>query len=186
MVTLDEQVKELTERVEKLERQLGIGPLKGLVADFKGLMMGLDIRTLEYVFQGESEHSLAYSFMGQPKEVLESVKKALSKIRWNRVCAEMNDLMTEGVTESSVKASQEGLQRKVQKLEEMGGIVVDGSVEPHESFLVSAKVIALLKNLFLRESLPSASTTFGDPRHTSFSWGFAPSTFTHPLFGEGD
>jgi len=131
MATLEEQVKQLTERVEKLERQLGIAPLRGLVADFKGLMMGLDNRTLEYIFQGESEHSLAYSFMGQPKEVLESVKKALSKTRWNRVCAEMNDLIAEGVTELSVKSSQEGLQRKVQKLEEMAGIAVDGSGDSH-------------------------------------------------------
>lgn len=131
MATLEEQVKELTERVEKLERQLGIAPLRGLVADFKGLMMWLDTRTLAYIFQGESDHSLAYSLMGQPKEVLESVKKALSKTRWNRVCAEINDLMTEGVTEPLVKSSQESLQRKVQKLEEMADIVIDGSGEPH-------------------------------------------------------
>jgi flagellar motor switch protein FliG len=127
MATLEEQVTELTERLEKLEKHLGMAPLRPPLADFKGMMEGLDFRTLEWIFRGESDRELAIAFMGQEKDVLENVRKALSKSRWKRVYAEMRNLTEEGVTEGWVKGSQEELQRKIQKLEEMGEIVVAGS-----------------------------------------------------------
>ena len=130
MATLEEQVKELTERLVKLEKHLGMAPLRPPLANFKGLMEGLDFRTLEWIFRGESDRGLAIAFMGQEKPVLESVMKALSKSRWKRVHGEMKILMEEGVTERWVKGSQEDLQRKIQKLEEMGEIVVAGTGEP--------------------------------------------------------
>ncbi len=133
MATLEEQVKELGERVLKLERHLGMAPLSGFISDFKKLMEGLDRRTLEVIFQGESEGSLACALMGQEKGVVESVKAALSKSRWRRVHATMKNLAVEGVTEGNVKSSQEALQRKVQQLEDMGNIVVAGD---HDGELV--------------------------------------------------
>ena len=124
MATLEEQVKELSERVLKLEKHLGMVPLQGTLSDFKKLMEGLDKRTLEWIFRGEGERRLACALMGQEKGVVESVKAALSKSRWKRVHAEMKNLAAEGITEDSVKHSQEALQLKIQQLEDMGEIVV--------------------------------------------------------------
>lgn len=107
--------------------------MSGFISDFKKLMEGLDRRTLEVIFQGESEGSLACALMGQEKGVVESVKAALSKSRWRRVHATMKNLAVEGVTEGNVKSSQEALQRKVQQLEDMGNIVVAGD---HDGELV--------------------------------------------------
>lgn len=126
MATLEEQVKELSERVLALERHLGMGPLRAPLTDFKKLMEGLDKRTLEYIFQGEGDGSLACAMMGQEKGVVLSMKGALSKTRWRRVHAEMKKMMEEGVSESGVKSAQESLQYKIQKLEDMGNIVVAG------------------------------------------------------------
>ncbi|HEY5040267.1 MAG TPA: FliG C-terminal domain-containing protein [bacterium] len=130
MATLEEQVKDLTERLEELEKKFGLAPLKGVVADFKLLMGGLDFRTLETIFQGESDGELACALMGQEKPVLENVKKSLSKTRWKRVHGAMKSMAKEGVTESWVKSSRESLQRKIQKLEQMGHIVVAGHEGP--------------------------------------------------------
>lgn len=133
MATLEEQVKELSERVLALERHLGMGPLRAPLTDFKKLMEGLDKRTLEYIFQGEGDGSLACAMMGQEKGVVLSMKGALSKTRWRRVHAEMKKMMEEGVSESGVKSAQESLQYKIQKLEDMGNIVVAGYGGPYVS-----------------------------------------------------
>ncbi len=132
MATLEEQVKELTERLEKVERQLGVAPLKGLLADFKTMMENFDNRTLEYIFQGEGDGELAMALMGQEKAVLENAKRALSKTRWKRIYGAMEDLTVEGVSKDWVEAKQENLQRKIQKLEQMGDIVVAGMYDDHE------------------------------------------------------
>lgn len=130
MATLEEQAKDLMERVEKLEKKLGMAPLKGILSDFKAMITSFDKRTLELIFQGESDQALAVALMGQEKSVLENAKSAMSKSRWKRIFSEMKNLTEEGVTERWVKSSQEDLLRKIQKLEEMGEIVVVGNGEP--------------------------------------------------------
>lgn len=130
MATLEEQVKDLMERLEKLEKKLGVAPLTGILSNFKATMTGFDKRTLEIIFQGESDQELAVALMGQEKSVLESVGNALSKSRWKRICNEMTNLTEEGVTEGWVESSQGNLLRKIQRLEQMGEIVVVGTGEP--------------------------------------------------------
>ncbi len=130
MATLKEQVKDLTQRLEKLEKRMGMAPLKGVLADFKKMMENFDRRTLEQIFQGESDRGLAIALMGQAKPVLENAKGAMSKARWKQVRAEMENLMVEGVSKRWVKSSQEDLQRKIQRLEDMGEIVVGGMGGP--------------------------------------------------------
>jgi flagellar motor switch protein FliG len=107
--------------------------LRASLADFNKLMEGLDKRTLECIFQGESDGSMACAMMGQEKGLVLSMKAALSKTRWRRVHVEMKKMTEEGVPESSVKSAQESLQYKIQKLEDMGHIVVAGRGGPYVS-----------------------------------------------------
>ena len=124
MATSQKRFKELEERVKRLEKRLGISPLTGVVANFKELVQWLDQRTLEFIWQGEDDRTLALSLMGLERKILESAKKAFSKTKWKIICFEMERLLKEGVEKESIKWAQESIQRKVQKLEEMGQIVV--------------------------------------------------------------
>lgn len=124
MATLEEQVAELTKRVQGLETELGIGPIRENLPDFKLIMTKLDHRSLETIFQGEGDGDLAIAFMGQERDLLENVRQSLSKARWKRVYGVMKRMMEEGVSKDGVQYAQEALRRKIQSLEDMGRIVV--------------------------------------------------------------
>lgn len=145
MATSQKRLKELEERVMRLEKKLGMAPLTGVVADFKGLMKWLDRRTLGFIWQGEDDRTIALSLMGLERKILETAKAAFSKTKWKIICSEMEGLLKEGVEQDSIKWAQESIQRKVQKLEEMGEIVVGRDPEVEGKWVDAKFLLAKAK-----------------------------------------
>lgn len=113
---------DLLERLESLERQVGIYP--NYPDGLEEILNMLDDRTLQLVFREIDARDFALALLGMGHGTLLRIKKNFSQKAWSMMCDDVNVTIRYGVTDHILKLAKAKFLNVVHQLQNMGEIVV--------------------------------------------------------------